>query len=796
MASEPKNLSKQKDKEVKKQQITKKADKLKQSLGSFNQTQKEPNAESIKSILVRPEYSQKASLLASKQKIIDGKEKLLNQVQIGMPGSFEAPKLASEVKKSEAKEFIRSGKVNSEIEEIKKEWLMEETKVRWSELNPFLSYEDAQNNPNYQPRFENAEKKWNRLWESDRDKLVPSSKIQTQESMLEAAKRKEEWIGDQIPGLKVLPGGVSRVSASILKQEFPQWYAEKEKEYNKTQQISAYVGLALKSFDSDLQKVISSQSMGKMESGQALLGATDPKKVFTAMTLDTVNFEDIASIGQDVYTKNGKIYYRGFEIDDQYLTDKGKQTAMVTDVIAQFVGGVVPYAGISGAIQKGVFALARAKDVPRILTGAQKLSQAIKYSSKVAPVLTELTVFNTLEEITDAAIRKTTGQDYTFNSFISGIAMGAGMAGTIRLLGRSIDTVELKDLVRKMETNVRDSKHLSSLKNMEFHGRTLNDLYLNTRQVYLKGMDKSKIRPGIDKPAVVDDFVAEMERTAPGASDIPTDTEKTVKIPETLFNSQRGIEVLSELQSSTKGERVMTDEGVSGISSSFPDWVPSDLRTRKLFDTVEENLLNGTVPKAKKAQELYNIVHRRMLGNENMVEAGVSKVGKDIQQKAIDKNLVSGKTGTAEYNMKTFAGQDMMVSDLIQNDLERAKRIINGEESIPEGMSASRLIKGMDKYALQTGDGQLSLDLMKSPLTSETSIHAQELAFLNDSDPFSPQTKIKEVQAVREKVAEKKMKGRTTIGVKREIRVELSQVIKKAKPTPKTWAALLDELTC
>lgn len=673
------------------EEVKKKADTLKSSLTTFNPTESEPNAQNIESIMFGS--GKKTSISDWQQKaqtVKDHKKNLAASLSFSMSGTPLKPQTVTEKQKTEAQEFIRSGKTAKEIEEIKKEWLMEETKVRWDALNPFLDYEDAIKNPNWQPWFEKAEKKWDKMWGSDKDALVPSTEMQYEESLIQEAKHKEDWIKDQIhiPGSNIAN---MFVSSSELRSAFPDWYAKKEEEYYKTKEVSAYMGLAIKSFDSSLESLIPHDKLAKMEVGQALMGGADPRKTFTAMTLDIINFEDIANLGQDVYTKDGKIYYRGFEIDDEYLTEEGKQTAFAADLFARFTGGFVPYAGISGAIKQGVFTLAKAKDVPRILTGAQKLAQSLQWSSKTAPILTEMTAFNTLEEIADIAIRKGTGQDYTFSDFIAGITMGAGFSGTLGLLGRNVDTVELKKLVRNMEENVKESKDINSLMTLEFEGRPLKDLWIEQRQVYLKGQGNAKLRPGIEK-----------------AAPLPTKTGK------------------------------------------------------------------GTAD----------------------VEAGVSKVGASMAEKAVKDKLTKAFGGTAEYSKITIEDQAKQASELVNKNIDQAIRILHGEEELPSGLRGASVITALEDYAIKTQDVDLLRDIAKSHLTSETSIYAQEMRLLAERDPYSPITKMKEVTGFREAAVTKKLKGQTPTSIKKKYRVELHQKIAKAKPTPKTWAALIDELTC
>lgn len=73
-------------------------------------------------------------------------------------------------------------------------------------------------------------------------------------------------------------------------------------------------------------------------------------------------------------------------------------------------------------------------------------------------------------------------------------------------------------------------------------------------------------------------------------------------------------QIKAELELSTAGYRYQTGEGVDlethGVSSTFPDWVPEDLRSKKLFDKVFGGLEHGNLkmPPARNTRQvrLYN----------------------------------------------------------------------------------------------------------------------------------------------------------------------------------------------
>jgi len=98
---------------------------------------------------------------------------------------------------------------------------------------------------------------------------------------------------------------------------------------------------------------------------------------------------------------------------------------------------------------------------------------------------------------------------------------------------------------------------------------------------------------------------------------------KTIKLTTEPKNEQeikraeREARVLSELEIAEAGKRVKDSEGKwSGIKSSFPEWVPSNLRRRKLFDSVTEHINKNTYPTKKAEKELYEVIREEIEANE------------------------------------------------------------------------------------------------------------------------------------------------------------------------------------
>lgn len=177
-----------------------------------------------------------------------------------------------------------------------------------------------------------------------------------------------------------------------------------------------------------------------------------------------------------------------------------------------------------------------------------------------------------------------------------------------------------------------------------------------------------------------------------------------------------------------------------------------------------------------------------------------SKIAKDIEAKAIEKGLTAKFKDLASFDPKTVKDQAERIGALMKEDMSRARNIVRGNEPLPEGMSGTYFLKAMEDRAMATGDGKLLQDLASSPLTKETSIHAQELRMAAERDPDSPLKRAEEIQKAREKAAEVKT-GKKIDDAKSDIVKEegkkMNEAIKKARTTARVpWDEFVKSITC
>ena len=172
-----------------------------------------------------------------------------------------------------------------------------------------------------------------------------------------------------------------------------------------------------------------------------------------------------------------------------------------------------------------------------------------------------------------------------------------------------------------------------------------------------------------------------------------------------------------------------------------------------------------------------------------------SKVALSIEQKVIEQKLSEGFEGLAGFDPITIKEQARLVSELIAKDLERAKRMVKGEEGVPDNLRGSSLIVGLEEHALKIKDVALLKDLAKSPLTAKTSRSAQELRVLAERSPDSPVRIIQDVTKVRESKLESRAKKKAS-HIKAQSATDLRTELRKSVSKRPTWEEFIREVQC
>lgn len=177
------------------------------------------------------------------------------------------------------------------------------------------------------------------------------------------------------------------------------------------------------------------------------------------------------------------------------------------------------------------------------------------------------------------------------------------------------------------------------------------------------------------------------------------------------------------------------------------------------------------------------------------IDTKISKIGKSIETKTIEKGLTKGFKDLAEYNPITIKEQAEKISTLINDDFDNVSQIIRGKKPVPEGISGTYLIKAVEDFAQSKGDIKTLMDISKSPLTSETSRYAQELRMAAEREPDSAAVKIKEVREAKKQYLEEKS-GKKIKEIEKEEIKKIKKEIKKKTPNKDAWVDFINEITC
>lgn len=180
-------------------------------------------------------------------------------------------------------------------------------------------------------------------------------------------------------------------------------------------------------------------------------------------------------------------------------------------------------------------------------------------------------------------------------------------------------------------------------------------------------------------------------------------------------------------------------------------------------------------------------------------ERGTSKIGKSIEQKAIDAGLTEGFPETAGYDKKNVQDQIDRIQKLVNDDPENARAIALGVKPVPPGISPIMMVRAFEEIADKTNDNQLRSDLANSPLVSESSIHAQEMRMMRERTPDSATALIQEIRQARAAKIQKLLRGRTVDQALADEAANISKSVVSAKRVATSrlkWNEFLDSIQC
>lgn len=175
------------------------------------------------------------------------------------------------------------------------------------------------------------------------------------------------------------------------------------------------------------------------------------------------------------------------------------------------------------------------------------------------------------------------------------------------------------------------------------------------------------------------------------------------------------------------------------------------------------------------------------------IEQKVSGVAKSIEQKAIERGWVD-KEGNklAEFDGTTFEKQEKLTSDLIK-DIEKTRKILRGEEQLPDGMKGSALIAKVEEYLKENPNPEIIKELLNSDLATKVSEAASEVSLARMRETDSPTFKAQEIKKARQERKSKLTKDEKTD--KEKMRENLKEKVKKENKKI-DWVDFISKIEC
>lgn len=172
-------------------------------------------------------------------------------------------------------------------------------------------------------------------------------------------------------------------------------------------------------------------------------------------------------------------------------------------------------------------------------------------------------------------------------------------------------------------------------------------------------------------------------------------------------------------------------------------------------------------------------------------ETKQSKLGVRVKEEAIEDGLIKQMRGLPEYETMNMKEQAKLATDLINSNLEKAKRIAMGQE-MPDGKLLSESVFiAMKNWAKQNKDVNLMRQLAKSHTVEQATFMGQRIRALGETDPNDPVKIIRDIEQLRAKKVSNKPKEALTAEQKK-----IQHEIKMVKKTEKDLEDFIQAIKC
>ncbi len=173
----------------------------------------------------------------------------------------------------------------------------------------------------------------------------------------------------------------------------------------------------------------------------------------------------------------------------------------------------------------------------------------------------------------------------------------------------------------------------------------------------------------------------------------------------------------------------------------------------------------------------------RQPGDDNAAQIEPKAAASQISDRRLSEGRAAVEPETSNGEIKDQAER---IAKLLNDDPDKMRRVILGQEPLPEGLEGASVAKAMEERAAERGDVQMVKDIANSPLASETSRRA----------PDSPIAQIQEIQAARETKAQKRLGKKSVEDEKAQIADEIKKSAQESVSKKSDWRSFIKEIRC
>ncbi len=178
-------------------------------------------------------------------------------------------------------------------------------------------------------------------------------------------------------------------------------------------------------------------------------------------------------------------------------------------------------------------------------------------------------------------------------------------------------------------------------------------------------------------------------------------------------------------------------------------------------------------------------------------ETKIRGLAKGVEEKAVENKLTDNFGDLPEYKTVSMKDQAIKAQDLLTQNPILAKNIAMGKELSPDGLLPESVFVAVENKAIKESDVETLKDLATSSrLTEEATTMGQRIRTLAERDPESPVTAINDIAKSRQRMTQRKNKGKDIKRITNETVNKIRTEISKLSPTKETWATFIRSLQC